>query len=209
MDELLTYAARMEQAQEAIKEFRAALRAGNRAEAVVAYGRLMDQIGPILARKARSMAGAAPAAEALEDLRDQLQQDLFSPTYESMERYLGAYMRDLANRVRRRYPEKYIAKRASISIEATGENSPERGADTTREWEDSASQTMWETLGNQIDLQRALARLPAVEREVVKRRMEGWSNDDIANALGVSPATATRRHKSAMGALRALLGDGV
>lgn len=209
MGESLTYAERMEQAQQTIKQFRAALRVGNRTDTTAAYEKLMEQIGPILAFRARSMAGAAPPSEALEDLRDQFHRDLFSLSYKSMEGYLGAYMRDLANRVRRKYPEKYISQRASIYIEATSNIASTQGEDEAIEWKDPASEIMEEVLANRIDLQQALARLPAVEREVVKRRMAGWSNDEIANALGVSAATATRRYQSAIDALRALLGDEV
>jgi RNA polymerase sigma-70 factor (ECF subfamily) len=44
-----------------------------------------------------------------------------------------------------------------------------------------------------IDLQRALAALPAAERRIISRSLEGYSNAEIADELGVSPLKSTIR----------------
>jgi RNA polymerase sigma-70 factor (ECF subfamily) len=75
---------------------------------------------------------------------------------------------------------------------------------------DVAAEPTLEGLGSMIDLERALARLPAHQRAViVLHDVEGFKHDEIARLLGVAVGTSKATLSRSRAAVRRMLNEGV
>lgn len=207
MERKLSFFEQVQQCQNEILRFRAAHEARSQEEMTVAHEALMEILDPILIGIARRLTGIGVShEEALKDLIDMFRTDLFSAGYKSLAIKFGAYLNTLPVRLQRKYPEKYIAQRASISIEAESvfsqENDPYIQGD--EELVDKESSDLWEIVDGRIDLEAALSKLPPLERQVLKYRLRDWKNNDIAATLGIPVSTATQIYNRSIQILRTI-----
>jgi RNA polymerase sigma-70 factor (ECF subfamily) len=156
-----------------------------------AYARLVDRYYDHYARFAVHMLGnEQDAEEALQDAFLRAYQAL--PYYQERERFGAWVFHILANRcrtaaVRRRTRERTIISSEEALLRAAAEHSTD-----SSEWRE--------------EIQRALARLPADQREAfLLKYVEELSYEEMAEVTGVGVSALKMRVKRACGRLRDLL----
>jgi len=163
------------------------LSAGLAAGDLGAYERVYELYGPALYRSAERMLGnRADAEDAV--------QDVFVSLVRSRERiggvgnlraYLFVSLRRAIGRIRRRERKRHSAERRRRPPAGSA------GPEVSDEFE---------------NLRRAVARLPAEQREVVSLKIDGQLTfAQIGEVLGISPNTAASRYRYALEKLRRLL----
>ncbi|HEU5171135.1 MAG TPA: sigma-70 family RNA polymerase sigma factor [Gemmatimonadales bacterium] len=96
---------------------------------------------------------------------------------------------------------------ASIAINCARESWRAAGALQPLEVEPPVADPVLRGADARIDLERALARLPAGYREVVVlHELEGYTHEQIAELLGIDPGTSKSQLHRARQRLRALIG---
>ena len=197
----------VQECERLIREFRLAQHAGDRDTMGHTYMALLERVQPILIREARRLADISDGAvrEALDGMTDRLWGNLTSPTFPTMESQFGAYLRSMPIRIVRKVSEKYRPSDVSLRIENLDAPADTHALPKSELIADPQSQATLDRLAARIDLEAALAQLPAEERQVAAARLAGAQNNEIARALGVSPATATRIYQRAESRLASLL----
>lgn len=148
-------------------------------------------------------------SEVLLAVIEQLHKDLRSPGFSSMERRFGSYVSTTVNRIlqeRKNAQQTFLSSPESLDApvgddgpllyEVTGDPALERLVEAYRD-EDERRR-----------LDEAIAALPANERTVITRRLNGMRGIDIAQALGMSPANITHIYNRAVKRLRQTLTNG-
>jgi RNA polymerase sigma-70 factor (ECF subfamily) len=152
-----------------------------------AYAALYDRHGPALYRVARALTlSSADAEDAVQDVfvgLVQARRTLRSIT--NLRAYLFASLRRAAARVaQRRGPQPLVALAETEVAAASGSGGL--------------------ALEQAVRLERALARLPAPQRELIALKIDGGLTfGDIAEVLGISANTAASRYRYALEKLRA------
>ncbi len=204
-----TYIERIQACEAAIGRIRAAIRSGSGdAESVGEdWERIRQVVEPRFVWYARSLRRISPAAmeEALEALYDRLLDDIWNLNYPSLEWGFGAYLRTVPLRALQRVERNYRAPGVSNVVEHLDETVGEDGVSRHEFIEDAQAEHPFAAIGEQEELQAAIARLPGVDRHVLLLRLQEVDNGEIARRLGVSPATATRIYQRAVAQLRASL----
>lgn len=126
--------------------------------------------------------------ELVQDVAAKLWEHLCSPTYTSIERYLGVYLKHAIWRSQRR------ATRLQRDCHVD---------DLDRA--DPQAETAITELVDRVLLQEAAEYLPVSEWCALTLALDGYANNEIAYKLQVSPATATRLRSRAAKRLRQLL----
>lgn len=156
-----------------------------------AFAALYDRLGPALYRTAAAWLGSRPDAEdAVQEVFAGLVRARQSLRYVAdLRAYLFASLRRVAGRIarrRRRLPA------ASLRVVAEPPVPAARPTDL-----DLSSR-----------LERALAALPAEQREVIALKIDGGLTfAQIAAVVGISANTAASRYRYALEKLRAAMGD--
>ncbi|HYN88441.1 MAG TPA: sigma-70 family RNA polymerase sigma factor [Ardenticatenaceae bacterium] len=201
--------ARIQQCEAAIRQIRAAIRAGERdsPEARSAFEALMAVVDPLMLRQASRLSWISPAAvaDAYDMMYDRLIAHLFSPTFPSLETKFGAYLVSMPIRVLGQVRRKYGRDQVSIAVERLDVPVRDESLPLYELIEDPQATGAVDALADREVLAQALAQLPAEERVAFTLRVEGEANNAIAQTLGVSPATATRLYQRAQRRLRVLL----
>lgn len=203
------YITMIQACEAAIVRIRAAIRAGNRSNDTVGedFMRIRQAVTPKLTRYSMRVRDLAPEAteEALEAMFDRLFDDIWSLTFVSLETQFGAYLNSMPKRILHKIRRKYLRDDASFMVERLD---AERYADGTTLHEtvtDPQAEQFFATIGEREALYAAIDHLPDAERHVIVLRLQGHENNAIAQALGVSPATASRIYQRAIAALRGVL----
>ena len=190
----------------AITRIRARLRAGHvDSEAVGADWELIRvRATPCLigwAHRARWMAPEAEE-EALAAMVDRMFEDIWCLTFVSLETQFGAYLRSMPVRVLRNMYHRHVPPGSSCPVdrldEAVGDDRVPRYAAV----DDSNVPDLQAQAVESATLDQAIRQLPSEERHVVLLRRRELENREIAQRLGVSPATATRIYQRAVANLR-------
>lgn len=149
------------------------------------------------------------AQDVLVEVIAQLNHDLHSPGYRSMEAKFGSYISTTTNRIlfnlKRNAAEQTSLSYSESLDQPIGENGLERHelvADN--DWEQLVEQYQEERL--RARLHAAIERLPAIEQAVIKNRLEGVSGKELARNLGMSPPNVTHIYNRALERLRLMLG---
>ena len=190
----------------AITRIRARLRAGHvYSEAVGADWELIRvRATPCLIGWARRASWMAPEAEeeALAAMVDRMFEDIWSLTFVSLETQFGAYLRSMPVRVLRNMYHRHVPPGSSGPVdrldEAVGDDRVPRYAAV----DDSNVPDLQAQAVESATLDQAIRQLPSEERHVVLLRRRELENREIAQRLGVSPATATRIYQRAVANLR-------
>lgn len=153
------------------------------------------------ARRLRWM-GAQVFEEALLAMNDRLFDNIWSLTFPSLETGLGSYLHHMPWRVLQETARKYRPDGVSQLIEHLDETIGEDGMQRHEMVEDPRAEAAIGGLADRHDLREAIDRLPALEQEVVRLRLQDIDNNAIAHRLGVAPATATRIWKRAVEMLK-------
>lgn len=210
-DEPTSYFGMIQSCEQAIVRVRAAIRAGKANTEEVGNDLIFirdfsTKRFVYFAQRARAY-GPEAEQEALFAMVDQLLKDIWSPTFLSMETGFGAYLetrpKNILNRIRR----KHFGSDASSYVvrldEPVGEDDGITKSDTIA---DPQATQAFEALALGEELSRALAQLPQPERRVfIWREVNGLSNKEVAQYLGISDATSTRIYQRARTTLQRLL----
>lgn len=197
----------------AITRFRAAIGAGTSdSEAAAAdITFILETVKGRLIRYAKQAASFGPGAfeEALDALRDQLLEDIWSPTYPTMETQFGAYLKTRPLRVLQQIARKHGRTSVSPYLERLDHPADSDGSLLSDTLADPKAEEAIDQIADAeahaqqlAQLEAAINALPDQERFVVQQRRAGLSNNQIAASLGVSPATATRIYQRAVERLR-------
>ena len=193
----------------AIGRIRAAIRAGTGGDEAVGedWERIRRVVEPRFVRYARSLRAMGPVAveEALNALYDRLLDDIWNLNYPSLEWGFGAYLKTVPLRVLERTARNHRAPGASYLLEHLDDMGTEDGMSRHEMIEDQRAEHPFQAIGDQQELQAAIERLPAPERQVILLRLHEVENNAIASRLGVAPATATRIYQRAVILLQASL----
>jgi RNA polymerase sigma factor (sigma-70 family) len=146
--------------------------------------------------------GSLAYEETFEALNDRLLRDMLSPGYVSLETGFGAYLRTMPLRILQAVHRRHVASSAPVSLDAPA--LPD-GLPRHELIADPQAEALLASYGAREALDAAIARLPAEERLVITWRLGDVENREIANRLGISPATATRIFQRAVERLRAAL----
>lgn len=205
------YIVMIQACEAAIIRIRAAIRAGNGNSQAVGedFMRIRQAVNPTLTRYAMSVRTLAPdaAEEALEAMADRLLDDVWSLTYVSLETQFGAYLNSMPKRVLFKIRRKYVRDDASFIVERLDVDGAEDGPSLHETLADPRAEQPFTAVGEREALHAAIEQLPDIDRHVIMLRLQGLANNAIAQALGVSPATATRIYQRARAALRQRLGQ--
>lgn len=202
--------------EDAIVRVRAAIRAGTPHEDAVGVDLefIFEAVKGHLIRLAKRVTALGPGAfeEALEALKDMLLDDILSLSYRTLETQFGAYLKTRPLRVLQQITRKYGRTSVSFSVERldhpAGPEGPLLGdtlADPRAEDEIDQIADADERAARLVQLDAAIEALPAQERSVVQWRRQGVSNNQIAERLEVSIATASRMYDRALKRLRELM----
>lgn len=202
MDEgLFPYFARIQAAEAAIGRIRAAMAAGDNDAPHVAddWNFVRDTAVPAFVRKARQIDRLGPLAveEAREAMEAKLALDVLSPTFASLETGFGSYLRDMPIRIVNAVRRKNTLGGASSPMEQLDAPVGDDGLLMHETVRDPHASDEIDAVANHEAIQAALAQLPIMQRQAFLLRTEGASNNDVADQLGVSAATATRLYQRA------------
>lgn len=149
--------------------------------------------------------------EALLQIIEQLHRDLRSPGFSSMERRFGAYISSVTNRVlfeQRRKGAQWGALSHPMSLDALA---GEDGRPYHELIEDVRPELLAEVFveeARRAQLQAAIARLPAPDREIITLRLANVSGKDIAQRLGMSQPNVTHIYNRVVARLKRELTEG-
>jgi DNA-directed RNA polymerase specialized sigma24 family protein len=192
--------------EEAIRQFRRAFQANDRPEMTRAFEALIQVVRPILLRRASQLGWISEDAvrEAYEQMYDRLLDNLYSPSFVSMETHFGAYLVSMPIRIMRLVKEKHRPSQVSkiIELDSLVEGEAREQHDVLEDKAVSATQGLF---ADRLMLEQAVARLTPQQQFVLWRRLIGVPNQAIAAELGISNAGATRLYQSALAQLRAIL----
>ncbi|HEX6291270.1 MAG TPA: sigma-70 family RNA polymerase sigma factor [Herpetosiphonaceae bacterium] len=190
------HVARILACEAAIVRIRAALRAGQQNADQVAddFELVFATVAPIFIRSARSIAWVGPTAaeEALDAMVYRLQIDVMSETFPSLETGFGAYLRTMPVRIIQTLKRKNMVDAVSSPMERLDAPIAEDGMLLHETVSDPDATSDIQALADHEAIQHALDRLPPMQRAAIVLRLQGESNNAVADRLGVSPATATR-----------------
>lgn len=154
--------------------------------------------------------GEDAVEEALFEIINQLDRDLKSPGYGSMERSFGKYISTLTNRVvfqlRRKYHQSAALSRSVSLDDEVGED----GLPRHELIEDTSLEHLAETFTEEQRRQRvheAITRLPPLDREVITMRLADIPSKTIAEQLGMSQPNVTHIYNRVVKRLRRELGE--
>lgn len=204
------YVRQIHECEAAIIRIREAIKAGqSESEAFAQDYELLQRVAlPRFIAYARSLSSLGQGAleEAVEAMLDRLNDDLLkTDSFPSMATAFGAYLRDMPIRVLQRIRRKYQPAGVSF-IESLDAVSTADGQSLHETLADAHAEQLMDVFVERETLDAALAHLPDPERHVMVLRLQGYKNNEIAERLGVSPATATRISQRAMAQLRRILG---
>ncbi|MHC4916340.1 MAG: RNA polymerase sigma factor [Planctomycetota bacterium] len=168
------------------------LRDGLSAGRESAFAELYDRLGPGLYRTALAITGSREEAEdAVQELFASLVRSRRSlAAVSNLKGYVFAALRRTAARMAAE-----SSSRRRRHEEAAAEGAPKSPADPRLHGEEG--------------LERALAALPAEQREVISLRIDGGLTfAEIGDVLGVALSTAASRYRYALEKLRSAVGEG-
>lgn len=148
-------------------------------------------------------------ADVLLAFIEQLQRDLRSPGFRSMERKLGSYISTTVNRIL--YERKNNQQNILSSLESLDAPMGDDGLPLHEVIEDPTLARLAEEHDEEQVRKRlyeAIEALPEIERVVVTHRLSEVRGIDIAQMLGMSPANVSRIYKRAINRLRQALAAG-
>lgn len=159
---------------------------------------------PIFVHRARDVAWVGPIAteEALEEMTHRLQTDILSDTFPSLETRFGAYLKTMPIHIMQTMMRKNMLGGDSSPMERLDAPIAEDGMLLHKTVSDPHAISDFQALADQEELQQALAQLPQQQRLALVLRLQGESNNAVADRLGVSPATATRLYQRAIDQLK-------
>ena len=190
----------------AIVRIRTAQRAGNGNDEAVGqdFMQIRQAVTGKLTRYATSVRQLAPEAaeEALEAMFDRLLDDVFSLGYVSLETQFGAYLNSMPTRILSKIRRKYLRDDASLIVERLDADDDEDSPSIHEIVADPRAEQAFASIGERETLDAAIAQLPDAERHVIILRLQGYQNNEIAQLLGISLATATRIYQRAIARVR-------
>lgn len=196
------YIARILACEAAIVRIRAAKQVGQLDTDQVAddYDLILKTAVPIFIRCARDIAWIGPIAaeEAIEEMTHRLQIDILSNTFPSLETGFGAYLKTMPVRVIQTIKRKNMVDADSSPMERLDAPIAEDGMLLHETVSDPQAISDVQALADQEELRQALDQLPPPQRLALVLRLQGESNNAVADRLGVSPATATRLYQRAI-----------
>jgi RNA polymerase sigma factor (sigma-70 family) len=203
------FVARILECEAAIVRMRAAIRAGRSNTDQVAddFELVRSTAAPMFVKFARSIDWISPTAteEALEAMDDRLLQDIWSDTFPSMETGFGSYLKTMPLRIIQRIRRKNTAGDGSSSMQRLDAPIGEDGMLLHEAVSDPQTSADMDALADRDALMNALDQIGPMERQAVVLRSQGFTNNDVADQLGVSAATATRIYQRGTQQLRRLL----
>jgi RNA polymerase sigma factor (sigma-70 family) len=204
------YIVKIQACEAAIGRIRAAIQAGQSNSEQVAedFELVRTTAAPLFVKFARSVERVGPTAaeEALEAMEERLLRDIWSPTFVSLETGFGVYIKQMPIRIIQTITRKNTLGSASFPMERLDAPIGEDGMLLHEAVSDPHASAEVEAVAEREALQQALAQLPPMERQALMLRMQGESNNMVAESLGVSQATASRLYRRAVDQLKRLLG---
>ncbi len=147
--------------------------------------------------------GPEAEQEALEAMMDQLVDDIWSLTYQSMETGFGAYLKTRPLNILARIRRKYASPGTSSTLERLDDKVSEDGMLGHEAQADPQAEQAFETVGLGAELSQAIAALPQPERRVfVWRAIDDVTNKEVARRLGITEVAATRIYNRARSAIQ-------
>lgn len=212
MDEGLSpFSARIQASQAAIGRIRAARAAGTTDADQVAedWNLIRSTAAPTFTRFARSLDWLGPLAaeEALEAIEERLVIDVCSTTFPSLETGFGVYIKQMPPHITEAIRRKNMVNGALSPIERLDAPVGDDGILLHETVGDPQASANIDAVADREAIQATLAQLPVMQRQAFLLRTSGASNNEVADQLGVSAATATRLYQRALEQLKHYLRD--
>lgn len=149
---------------------------------------------PMFVHRARGIDWVGPIAaeEAIDEMIHRLQIDILNDTFPSLETGFGAYLKTMPVRVIQTIKRKNMVNADSSPMERLDAPIAEDGMLLHETVSDPHASSDFQALADHEELRQALDQLPPMQRLALVLRLQGESNNAVADRLGVSPATATR-----------------
>lgn len=165
-------------------------------------------IAPHFGRFAEVIARYSPEAadEVLDEIFEQLRRNIWGTSYTTLDTQFGAHINSLPLGILRTTRRKYRVHATSLRI-ASLDRIDDDGRTLHETLIDPHAQASFEHIGEHEALVAAVQQLPTEERDVIMMYMDEWSNNAIAEHLGVAASTTTRIRQRALENLRRSLGQ--
>lgn len=166
-------------------------------------------IMPYFARDAKGMERLAPGAgeETQQIVFDRLLDHIQSSTYPTLTTHFGAYLKSTKQRVLQKTWQQYVPPGHTKGISRLDAERQDDGGNLAAAVADPQAEDAFASVIDRLTLQDAIAQLNHDERQIIALIEAGYTNDEIARQLAISPSTATRRRKRAVAHLQRILHD--
>lgn len=158
---------------------------------------LRHYLTPVANMLDRHMPGAG---EELQQLAyDRLCDHIRSPTYHSLTRQFGSYLKHAKKRALR------IIRQRTSCLARLDTRQDEKHSSFADLVSDPQAERDFDSVDDRLTLESALARLDYLDYQIVVLIESKYTCLEIASKFGIAPSTVTRRHKRALARLRSIL----
>lgn len=168
---------------------------------------IRQAVTPYFARHARKIQGLGPEAEeeAKQAMLDQLHDHIISPTYPSLETWFGSYLKCTAHRATKKTQRHFVSfEQNHVRLDTDQDNEGYKPCEIVADLQAEAAFT---SILDRMAWQNAMTQLSDIERQAVTLIMAGYTNNEVAQQLAISPSKATRVHQRAAVHIRQILHD--